>query len=340
MKRWLERWLLDVWYGDNWVGKYCLLPLTGIFCLLAAIRRWQHQRQQIMHTVPVVVVGNISVGGTGKTPLVIWLVERLRDAGFRPGVVSRGFGNAGHSGAVSPADRPALVGDEPLLIVQRTGVPLMVGKDRNQAISALLREYACDIIISDDGLQHYRMGRDVEICVVDAQRGFGNGWCLPAGPLRERQGRTRQCDFTVVNGENMQLHGGALLALSDPQQTLSLTTFAGQTVHAVTGIGNPSRFFATLEQAGIRLIRHVYPDHHAFDGSEICFNDSLPVLMTEKDAVKCRQYAAPHLWYLPVCAELEPGLAASLMNRLQGLCNGQETAGNHGVPRDQRPADL
>lgn len=340
VKRWLERWLLNVWYGDDWLGKYCLLPLTGVYCFLAGLHAWKQKRQQEKHPVPVVVVGNMTAGGTGKTPLVVWLVEKLRESGFEPGVVSRGFGSAGYAGVVFPDDDPAVVGDEPLLIARRTQVPLSVGRDRNGAIKRLLKQYACDIIIADDGLQHYRMARDVEICVIDAYRGFGNGWCLPAGPLREQQGRVSQCDFTVVNGDSMRLHGDVLYGLSAKQQPVSLTEFAGKTAHAVTGIGNPTRFFTTLEAAGLSLIKHAYPDHHAFDGSEIRFNDDLPVIITEKDAVKCRQYAATGLWYLPVCAELDAGLAASLMTRLQGLCNGQKTVGNHGMPCDQRPADL
>lgn len=328
MKAALERWLLNVWYGDGWLGKYLLLPLTGIFCVLAVVRRWQQTRQQVKHPVPVIVVGNISVGGTGKTPLVIWLVEQLRAMGFRPGVVSRGFKREGDG-----------IGDEPLLIIQRTNVPLAVGKDRNQAITALLQQHACDIVIADDGLQHYRMGREVEICVVDGQRRFGNGCCLPAGPLREPVSRLQSCDFVITNGENMQVQGDTLVNLLTHQEQ-PLAALAGQSTHVVTGIGNPQRFIHTLEQAGLQVVPHLYPDHHAFTGAEICFADALPVLMTEKDAVKCRQFAAQHHWYLPVVAVLDKEVAAALFTRLQGFRHGQETAGNHGVPCDQRPAGI
>ncbi|WP_028490090.1 tetraacyldisaccharide 4'-kinase [Thiothrix lacustris] len=306
----LERWVLNVWYGNDRFGKYLLLPLTGVFCVLAALNRWRHKRQQVKHPVPVVVVGNISVGGTGKTPLVIWLVERLREAGFKPGVVSRGYKKDADS-----------LGDEPLLIIQRTNVPLAIGKDRNQAIATLLHEHACDIIIADDGLQHYRMGRDVEICVVDGQRRFGNGFCLPSGPLREPVSRLASCDFVVTNGENMTMHGDTLVNLAtDSRQPLQ--ALSGQTVHVVTGIGNPQRFINTLEQAGLQVLAHLYPDHHAFTGAEIRFDDALPILMTEKDAVKCRQYAVQNVWYLPIEAVLDERLAEALLKRLQGFNHG------------------
>ena len=341
----LERWLLNVWYGNDRLGKYLLLPLTGVFCVLAALQRWQHKRQQVKHPVPVIVVGNISVGGTGKTPVVIWLVERLREAGFKPGVVSRGFGrnpsptlplsgkgarDCANSGfppdkgglrGVSSSSSPADVGDEPLLIVQRTHVPLYIGKDRNHAIAALLQQHACDIVVADDGLQHYRMGRDVEICVVDGQRRFGNGFCLPAGPLREPISRLQSCDFVIVNGETMQMRGDTLVNLATAQAQ-PLTAWAGKTVHVVTGIGNPQRFMQTLEQAGLQVIPHLYPDHHAFTGTELCFDDTHPIIMTEKDAVKCRQFAGQNAWYLPIEAVLDETLAHALLTRLQGFKHG------------------
>lgn len=339
MRQRLERWLLNVWYGDGRLGQYLLLPLSGIFCVLAAVRRWRHQRRQSRHTVPVIVVGNISVGGTGKTPLVIWLVERLREAGFTPGVVSRGFGAKGGQRLVAQSDRAAEVGDEPLLIVRRTGVPLAIGRDRNQAIAALLQQSACDIVLADDGLQHYRMGRDLEICVVDGERRFGNGFCLPAGPLREPVSRLERCDFVVTNGETMQVGGDTLVNLATAAQQ-ALAEFAGRTVHVVTGIGNPQRFIRTLEQAGLQVLPHIYPDHHAFSGAELQFDDAFPILMTEKDAVKCRQFVTPNVWYLPVTAVLDAQLAATLLTRLQGFRYGQKITGNSGLPRHQGGADL
>lgn len=306
----LERWLLNVWYGNDRLGKYLLLPLTGLFCVLASWRRWQHKRQQVKHPVPVIVVGNISVGGTGKTPLVIWLVERLREAGFKPGVVSRGYQRQGND-----------LGDEPTLIKQRTQVPMAIGSDRNQAIASLLQEYACDMVIADDGLQHYRMGRDVEICVVDGQRRFGNGFCLPAGPLREPVSRLQSCDFVVVNGDTMQMRGDTLVNLAT-DQAQPLTAWAGKIVHVVTGIGNPQRFLYTLELAGLQVIPHLYPDHYAFTGTELGFSDTHPIIMTEKDAVKCRPFAGHNAWYLPIEAVPDEALAHALLTRLQGFKHG------------------
>lgn len=310
MKRQFEQWLLEVWYGQRWLAKYLLLPLTALYCLLNALNRWQQQRQQVRHPVPVIVVGNLTAGGTGKTPLVIWLVELLRQAGYQPGVVSRGYQR-----------QAAELGDEPLLIMQRTGVPLVVDRERNRAISTLLQQHGCNIVIADDGLQHYRMGRTLEICVVDGQRQWGNGWCLPAGPLRERVTRLQSCDFVVVNGTTMQMRGETLVALTG-NTTQPLSALAGQQVHAVTGIGNPQRFKLMLEAAGLLVTLHPYPDHHAFTGEELQFDDDLPVLMTEKDAVKCREYAIPNAWYLPVEAVLADGFAQAVLSRLQGVPNG------------------
>ena len=322
MSRTLETWLLKRWYGPKRLGTYLLMPLSGLFCVLSWLRRQSLQRQQVHHPVPVIVVGNITVGGTGKTPLVIWLVQQLQQAGLKPGVVSRGFGSRGKAGIVAADDNPTEVGDEPLLIVQRTGVPLCVNRDRNQAVSTLLSQYHCDVIIADDGLQHYRLGRDLEIAVVDGQRRFGNGWCLPAGPLREPIKRLQQCDYVIINGESMQLQGDTLLPLDSDRSAMSLHQLQGQTVHVVTGIGNPQRFIQTLQQAGLKPVLHAYPDHHAFSGVELRFADDLPILMTEKDAVKCRRFATPHCWYLPVNAMLEPALAAALLKHIQGLKHG------------------
>ncbi len=334
-----EQWLLAVWYGGKHyqrLGWYALLPLTVIYCLLNAIKRWRDKRQQVTHTIPVIVVGNITVGGTGKTPLVIALVEILRQAGFKPAVVSRGFGRQGKDQqaiAVTANAAAAVVGDEPLLIVQRTDTPLYIHRQRNRAIEAVLQQHPeCNVIISDDGLQHYRMGRSLEIAVVDGSRQFGNGYCLPAGPLREVLKRLDACDFVVVNAETahnpyfaMRLQFEQLAQLRTGQ-TQPLAQWWGKTVHAVTGIGNPQRFVATLEAAGLQVILHAYPDHHTFTGAELQFTDTLPVIMTEKDAVKCRQLhgldavVLARCWYLPITAVLDDDFINALLARLSNNC--------------------
>lgn len=327
-KRWLNTWLESVWYGNRPLARRCLSPLSYLFCYLAKRRRAKHCLEQQRFPVPIIVVGNITVGGTGKTPLVIWLIECLRQAGYRPGVVSRGFGGQqADVHLVQAQDQARAVGDEPLLIVQRTAAPLVIGRQRNAAIAHLLAQTDCNLVISDDGLQHYRMARAIEIAVVDGERRFGNGYCLPAGPLREQPERLKDCDFVVTNGKAvageyaMHLHGSNLQALTSSAQQ-ALSAFHGQTVHAVTGIGHPARFFNTLKQTGLSLIEHPFPDHHAFVANDLNFPDDLPILMTEKDAVKCRDFPAEIIgtaWYLPIEAHLDTAFAEQLLQRLKEL---------------------
>lgn len=340
----LTHWLESVWYGSRPIARGLLYPLGLLFCCLAGRRRERLRGEQARFPVPVVVVGNIAVGGTGKTPLVIWLVGQLRAAGFKPGVVSRGVGSrqpaslpASAGRWVLPTDPAAEVGDEPLLMVQRTGVPLVVGKDRPAAIRTLLQHCPdCNLILSDDGLQHYRMARDVEIVVLDGERRFGNGLCLPAGPLREPPERVQSCDFVVVNNPSldtplqagrefgMSMQGDTLLPLAAASPR-PLSALAGQAVHVVTAIGNPGRFLARLQAAGIQYKLHAYPDHYHFTAQDIHFGDGLPVLMTEKDAVKCQGFAAALLadvWYLPVEAHLDKMLLEVLLQKLKELADG------------------
>lgn len=341
----VTRWLEAVWYGGHkGLAFYLILfPLSALFCALAMRRRMRHSQQQVQQSVPVVVIGNISVGGTGKTPLVVRLVALLQQAGLRPAIISRGYGVDLPDGvrAVTAGDAACDVGDEPLLLAQRTGVPLVMGADRNRDIEYLLARYACDVILSDDGMQHYRMARDVEIAVIDGQRRLGNGLCLPAGALREQPQRLHECDFVLVNGVEvsgetagvddgefaMQLIGDTVQRLRD-EKAQPLADFAGQRVHAVTGIGNPQRFFDSLQAASVTCEPHVFPDHHAFQVDDFAFmqansgDASLPVVMTEKDAVKCRAFAAvlgDDVWYLPVSAQLDAAFESAFVAKVQGL---------------------
>ena len=266
--------------------------------------------------MPVVVVGNITVGGTGKTPLVIALAQRLASLGHRPGIISRGYGGtqADAPRLVDQADGPEHVGDEPVLMRRRSGVPVAVGRDRVAAARMLVTSHGCDVIVSDDGLQHRRLYRDVAIVVIDGSRGLGNGWCLPAGPLRESRSALGRADIRVSNGPgvaadfDMRMAGARLFALDHVGAGMNLEALRGLTVHAVAGTGNPERFFRQLEAAGLTIERHPFPDHHAFSATDFSFAaaDSV-ILMTEKDAVKCENLAIPgSAYYLPVDAELEP----------------------------------
>ncbi|MEG2806073.1 tetraacyldisaccharide 4'-kinase, partial [Stenotrophomonas sp.] len=285
---------------------------------------------------PVIVVGNVTAGGTGKTPLTIALVDRLREAGWKPGVASRGYGRQepGVARWVEAGTSTALGGDEPVLIAWKTGVPVRVDADRVAAGRALV-EAGCDIIVCDDGLQHYRLARDIEIEVVDAQRRYGNGRMIPAGPLREPASRANDCDFRVVNmgqashgaGEAptcgfgewpMQLHIDSAQPLSGGRAR-TLAHFRGQRVHAVAGIAHPQRFFEMLRAHGLGVVPHAFPDHHAYQAADLRFGSELPVLMTEKDAVKCKVFANEWHFAVPLAADLPAAFWVNLLDRLDKL---------------------
>jgi tetraacyldisaccharide 4'-kinase len=318
--------LESAWYGNGrapWWSRP-LAALYGVVVRARGVLYGRGVRSRVRLPVPVIVIGNLSVGGTGKTPLTIALADALRTRGLRPGVVSRGYGGTQRDPLLlGIAPDPARVGDEPCLI-HASGVPVAVGRDR-PAAARLLLEAGCDVVIADDGLQHYRLARDVEICVIDGVRRFGNGRLLPAGPLREPLSRLQQVDFRVCNGGlaadgeyPMQLRSGEAVALCDGRRR-PLANFSGQRVHAVAAIGNPERFFAALRGTGIEVIEHAFADHHAFTAAELDFGDRLPLLMTDKDAVKCRQFAQPHWWRVPVQADLPEAFYEALGKRLAGL---------------------
>jgi len=325
----LASWLNTHWYSKSPVGA-ALIPLSWIFCLATSLRRGLYRmglfRARRMG-VPVIVVGNITVGGTGKTPLVIALVQLLRDAGYNPGVVGRGYGGtAGHwPQQVRPDSDPVAVGDEPVLIAARCRCPVAVAPDRVAAAASLIKHAHCDVIVSDDGLQHYRLARDIEIAVIDGVRRFGNGHCLPAGPLREPQRRLRTVDYVVTTGlaapgeTPMSLNAAPIRNVRDDRQIAERYPFRGKAVHAVAGIGNPGRFFAQLRGLGINPKEHGFPDHYRFRRQDLDFGDDAPIIMTEKDAVKCRRFAAANHWYLPVEAQLDERLTQPLLARVAEL---------------------
>jgi len=318
----VQSWLNRIWY-DRATPPWWLLPLSLTYGAVSGSRRLLYAkrlRRQTRLSCPVVVVGNLSVGGTGKTPLVCWLVARLQTLGFKPGVVTRGYG--GSSGSVrliGSSDDPRVVGDESILLARRTRVPVAVGRDRPAAAQILVNA-GCDVIVSDDGLQHYALARDCEIIVIDGDRRFGNGWLLPAGPLRETPARLTSADAIVVNGGRALLDGalsmrleakGALALVGGGSKTLD--DFAGLAVHAIAGIGHPERFFNLLRAHGIEVTGHALPDHANLQLRDISFDGTRPVLMTEKDAVKCERLAGPRHWYVPVTATFDAGESQRLM---------------------------
>ena len=318
-----------------------LLPVALLFGALAAVRRRLFQsgaNASKRLPVPVIVVGNIFIGGTGKTPLTIWLAEALRAAGMRPGIISRGHGGAaGNDGApraVTPGSDPRIVGDEPLLIAQRTGCPVVIGRQRAEAGRALLAAHPdVDVLITDDGLQHYALARDIEIVLFDG-RGVGNGWLLPAGPLREPPSRRR--DFTVINVPEItpalaRAVGGAPYRMllsgqyAEPLQggaRVPLADLRDKRIVAAAGIGNPGRFFTMLRAAGLAPGELALPDHHDFLDDPFAAVDAEIILITEKDAVKCRQLEHlkddPRLWVVPVTAQLDPALAEQIVEKCRG----------------------
>ncbi|KGD63895.1 tetraacyldisaccharide 4`-kinase [Alcanivorax nanhaiticus] len=320
-------WIQQGWYkGSPWLLP--LRPLSLLVSMEASRRLERFRRAPEKPPVPVLVVGNITVGGTGKTPLVIALVQAAQARGLKVAVVSRGYGGKLDQYPVTvTADSPALdVGDEPVLIARRTGVPVILDPDRRNALQVAIETGKPDLVISDDGLQHYALPRSAEIVVVDGQRGLGNGRCLPEGPLREPATRLKEVDFVISTGGGwsgaypMIMRPGAIENLADGR-TLDTHDFLREYphVHAVAGIGNPRRYFNLLNIIGLNIQPHVYPDHHAYQPADLAFSDGLPVLMTEKDAVKCAAFAEPNWWYLPVTADLPEGLLDQMLDRALGL---------------------
>lgn len=331
-----ENFVQNIWYGETslyWV----LLPLTWIYTAVVVCRKYLYNAGLISSQtmpVPVIIVGNMTVGGTGKTPLAIWLVTQLREKGFQPGIISRGYrGKVGSIPVKASADSdPDIVGDEAVLMARRGECPVVVHPDRVAAARTII-DLGVDVIIADDGLQHMRLARDFEIVVIDGTRGFGNGNLLPAGPLREPVSRLRTVDAVLVqqygddyvkflrraadwHPSKFDLQASSISTL-DNSKVMQIEMFAGRTVHAVAGIGNPERFFRLLESYGIEVIRHPLPDHADIVQSDLTFDDDLDVVMTEKDAVKCLSWLeTSHCWYVPVDINFRDSAGEALLDSL------------------------
>jgi tetraacyldisaccharide 4'-kinase len=341
--------IVDTWYDDTALA--WLKPFSSLFSLLSTTRRklYASGRKKVYRSsIPLIVVGNISVGGTGKTPLIIYLSRQLISAGYRPGIVSRGYGSKAPEYPFHVKDDSPVAhsGDEALLIAHNTSCPVVIDANRSEAVKSLEQHYDCNVILSDDGLQHYAMARDIEIAVVDGRRGFGNGSLLPAGPLREKPERLNDVDFIICNGQSQlsfnapafsmslepkhlcHMQSGQIFAISDITQEIKNSKEADTgdekskgratkyKVHAIAGIGNPERFFSSLCDCGFDIITHVFDDHHVYTLQDINFRDDYEVIMTEKDAVKCMAFARKTDWYLRIDAVIDETFINSLLSKL------------------------
>ena len=350
------------WQPSTGIVALLLAPAAALFGAVSALRRRLYRMGWLASErlpVPVIVVGNIAVGGTGKTPLTAALAGALRERGLRPGIVSRGYrGRARAPQEVTTASRWRDVGDEPLVLL-RAGVPVFVGARRAAAAAALLAAHRdVDVILADDGLQHYALARDFEIAVVDAERGCGNGLLLPAGPLREPVTRLAEVDAIVerdaasgaaagrrsdrcgVSGAvaryAMRYEADAWRNLADASARLDPASLAGKEAVAIAAIADPAPFFAAVARSGIAARTRAFPDHYAFRAEDLAFPDAHAILMTEKDAVKCRELGDTRMWFLPIRAAVDPALADAIVEKLRG----SEAARDAGLPGDQGSADL
>ena len=343
--------IVDTWYGDTAIS--WLKPVSAIFSFLSKSRRNRYltgKKKAYRTSAPLIVVGNITIGGTGKTPLIVYLARQLLHAGYQPGIISRGYGSKAPSYPFSVnIDTPVKhSGDEALLIARNTECPVVIGADRSAAAKSLEQHHDCNVILSDDGMQHYALARDIEIAVVDGLRGFGNGELLPAGPLREKPERLDDVDYIIFNGESKlsfnkpnfvmtlkprdlcHLLSGEVFPIQyaiegmakskvENQNVNKTATIEKHKVHAVAGIGNPERFFSSLCDCGFDIITHVFDDHHEYTLQDIIFDDEREVIMTEKDAMKCMAFSRKTDWYLRVDAIINKNFIDSLLAQLKNL---------------------
>jgi tetraacyldisaccharide 4'-kinase len=309
-----------------------LLPFSWLFALIVKTRRFLYKAQVFKSyriKRPIIVVGNITVGGTGKTPFVIWLVSFLKSNGYSPGIITRGVGGQKQIKPywVTTETTTETVGDEAVLLLQKANCPVIVCVDRVRGATELVNNTQCDVIICDDGLQHYRLQRDLEIAIIDGERQFGNNQLLPAGPLREPISRLNNVDFIIINGNNklssitkpqyqMSLLPTHFIALNNLDRKIALTEFPVKKIHGLAGIGNPDRFFTLLARLGFDVIPHYFADHYNYQAHDLIFDDTLPIIMTEKDAVKCRRFNNEQCWYLPIFAKLEDEFETQLLRSL------------------------
>lgn len=329
--------IVNAWNrSSSWI--YVLLPVSVLFRIISRLRRWYLGGQEYDAPLPIVVVGNLSVGGTGKTPLVIHLAKLLSAQGISVGVITRGYKGkhaSKKSRIISAKTSVESVGDEAVMLAQCVEAPIIVGSNRVDSIKTMLTHFPqTQVILSDDGLQHYRMGRSIEIAMVNGVTRYGNGCCLPAGPLREPLSRLSQVDYRVASHKNL---ANEFLLSYIPKEFLSVGSVdSTQTVsksvenhgfdmaHAVAGIGVPETFFLQLESLGIKIIRHSFPDHHRYRESDLAFGDELPIIMTQKDAVKCAGFHVKGMWFLEVDTRISEVFEANFLRRVKGLLYGKK----------------
>jgi tetraacyldisaccharide 4'-kinase len=318
------------WYTKHPIS-YALLPLSYLYRAAFLVHKYSYKlglKKKFCSPIPVVVIGNLTVGGTGKTPFTIALAELLLKQGYHPGIISRGYKGTAkvYPQQVMAMSDPHLVGDEPVLLARKTACPVVVGPKRAAAIKLLLEQNHCDLILLDDGLQHHAVKKDIEIVIIHGQRKFGNGFCLPAGPLRESKTKLSKVDFCVYKENAMiepysfSTEPGKIYNLLDPVVSVSPDFFRDQKIHAVAGIGHPQQFFTSLQRLGLNIIPHAFPDHHRFRSEDFLFDDQdLPIIMTEKDAVKCQLFSTKNFWILPIQTKLSEAFIKDFCGQLGRL---------------------